>query len=244
MAKKFEFEKCSLAGEISTSMMNDLTFMFPAYLAAPVYRCIFRASAMMVKYNSTKDDHRVGFSFNDSNGEFVYGAILTFNPPEEDSEDGGNWTLDMTFNKDDMKDVDKSLDNFSAVFMTIMQTELYSSIHAMISSNEDVALVIALMMRAIFNFLDTNSNDSEETVELEMPDVFLASVSFDSNGSKVYSLVPGSTVKQIVKNDDTAEKIDKAINEASAAKAAMTSFIENYNRILSETGLKTPIYVM
>ena len=244
MAKKFEFEKCSLAGEITTNMMNDLTFMFPEYLAAPVYRCIFRASAMMVKYNSTKEDHRVGFSFNDSNGEFVYGAILTFNPPEEDSEDGGNWTLDMTFNKDDMKDVDKSLDNFSAVFMTIMQTELYSSIHGVISSNEDLSMVIALMMRAITNFLDANSNDSEETVELELPDVFIASVNFDSSGSKVYTIVPGANIKQIVKSDDTAEKIDKAINEVSAAKAAMNSFIDDYNKILSKSGLKTPIYVM
>ena len=203
--KHFDIETSSVFGNLSKHLYDEYSMIIAEHLIEKFYRVVFRSSAMMVKYHADKKNHRTGFSFKDKNGEFVYGVILTFNPPEEESEDGGNWTLDFTFNQADMKDVDDCIDNFSDVFYTILQTESYTAMHAHVKSNEDLCILVAEFIRAIVFFLDENSNDSSEDVELEMAHIFKASVGFDG-GKKVYSLTPGDSIKQIIKGDDETEK--------------------------------------
>ena len=228
MAKHFDLENCSLMGELGKHLRDEYSMVVQDYLIEKFYRVIFRSSAMMVKYHKTKDSHKTGFSFKDKNGEFVYGVILTYNAPEdEESEDGGHWSLDFTFNKDDMNDVDNSLDNYSDVFPTILQTDSYDVMHVHTSSNEDLMILTAEFMAAIIKFLDMNSNDSDEEVEVEQKGIFKATVGIE-NGKKYYTLTPGSAIKQIVKGDDETEKsaapkikeIEKE-SEQAMAKAAL-----------------------
>ena len=61
------------------------------------------------------------------------------------------------------------------------------------------------MIDSIKEFLDKNSNDTTEDIELEMKSVFTAGVSIE-NGVKNYYIIPGFAVKQIIKNDDENEK--------------------------------------
>ena len=65
--------------------------------------------------------------------------------------------------------------------------------------------VVSEMIDSIKEFLDKNSNDTTEDIELEMKSVFTAGVSIE-NGVKNYYIIPGFAVKQIIKNDDENEK--------------------------------------
>ena len=225
--KTFDAENCSMFGDLTAHLKDVYSMLIPDYLIGKFYRVIFRSSALMLKYHANKKNHRTGFSFKDKNGEFVYGCILTFNPPEdEESEDGGNWNLDFTFNQEDMKDLDESLDNYSDVFPTILHTDSYNTMRVNIISNEDVTILVSEFVMAIRRFLDTNSNDSTDDVELEMKHIFKATVGFEA-GQKVYGLIPGDSIKQLIKADDDTSKnadnvtkIEDIKKEVEAKKAA------------------------
>ena len=226
MAKTFKLNDCSLTGELRAHLKDEYSMLVPEYIINNVYQSLFQSCALMVKYHSDKKYRKIGFSFKDINGEFIFGTILTFTPPEdEESEDGGNWNLDMTFNKDDMEECDNSLDNFSDVYFTILNTQMYSQFRGHCASNRDLSIIISECMKAILNFLDSNSNETNEDVSLEMDDVFMATVGFE-NGRKVYTITPGAAIKQIVKNDDAVEKKEivaedtKSVEYAAAAYAA------------------------
>lgn len=241
MAKVFKFDECSLTGNLCAELKDKYSMLIPEYLIGGFYRVIFRSTAQMLKYNSSKNVHTIGFAFKDKNGQFVYGAKLTFVAPEdEESEDGGNWNLDMTFYPADLEDVDSSLDNFNDVFLTILQTELYSAMRSHCTSNEDLNILVAEYINAIRDFLDQNSNESTEDVELVMDEVFTAGVGFEK-GQKVFSLVPGTAIKQIVKNDDeTEKKADNVIDISTAKKddattaAAAYMYRSYYNSVQTE----------
>lgn len=223
MAKTFKFGDCSMIGELRAHLKDEYSMMVPEYVVDNVFRSLFQSCALMVKYHADKKYHKTGFSLKDINGEFVLGTILTFNPPEdEDSEDGGNWNLDMTFNQKDMEDCDYMLDNFSDVYLTILNSQMYAQFRGHCASNRDLSIIITECIKAILHFLDGNSNDSNEDVILEMDDVFVASVGFE-DGKKVYTIVPGAAIKQYVKNDDAVEKKDFVTKEAAELAAAAYS---------------------
>lgn len=228
MAKTFKFGDCSMTGELRAHLKDEYSMMVPEYIIDNVFKSLFQSCALMVKYHADKKYHRTGFSLKDINGEFILGTILTYNPPEEeDSEDGGNWNLDMTFNKSDMDECEYSLDNFNDVYFTILNTQMYAQFRGHCASNRDLSIIVTECMKAVIHFLDSNSNDSNEDVILEMDDVFVASVGFE-DGKKVYTIVPGAAIKQYVKNDDSSEKKDFVTKEAAElAMAAYRSAIQS-----------------
>ena len=200
---------CSLIDELRLKLREEYAMIVPELLVPPMYRIFFRSFAIMTKYHASKQNHKTGFSFKDSRGQFLLGTILTYNAPENEDEDG-NWNLSMTFYPEDMEGLDLSLDTFSDNFMTIVQAEMFSESHAHCDSNADLICIISEFISAIKNFLDVNSNnDTDPEVTLTMDGVFKASVGIEG-GTKVYSIVPGAAIKQIIKNDDATEKNDKA----------------------------------
>lgn len=206
MAKTFEFDKCSIMGEVSTKMANDYGMLIPDRIIAGLYRCFFESFPMMLKYHASKQNARTGFSLKDDKGIFVMGAILNYNAPDdEEGEDEGNYVLSFVTDERDMNNLDLSLDVYMDSYAASVQTLLFSEVQAYCANTKDLFTVEVEFIRAIYDFLDKNSNDSDEDVELVMPGVFTATVSIE-DGKKVYSIVPGHVIKQIVKNDDATEK--------------------------------------
>ena len=78
------------------------------------------------------------------------------------------------------------------------------------SINADMIYIISEFVSAIKNFLDANSNDeADPDADVTLDGVFKASVGIEG-GTKIYSIIPGAAIKQIIKNDDATEKADKA----------------------------------
>ena len=239
MAKVFNFKECSINGDLRAHMKEEYSMIIPEYLIENIYQTIFQSCALMVKYHANKENRKTGFAFKDHQGEFVFGTILTFTPPEdEESEDGGNWNLDMTFNKEDMEGCDNNLDNYDSVFSTISNTQMYSQFRGHCTSNRDLSIIISEFINEIKHFLDVNSNETNEDVELEMPDVFVATVGFEQ-GKKVYTLTPGAAIKQLIKNDDAAERKVVPISEKDKENVELASAA--FRTVISEA-FGMPVY--
>lgn len=200
---------CSLVDNLRIKLHDDYAMIIPEHLVPTMYRIFFRSFAIMTKYHASKQNHKTGFSFKDAKGQFLIGTILTYNAPESEDEDG-NWNLSMTFYPEDMEGLDMSLDTFSDNFMSIVQAEMFSEAHAHCDSNADMIYIISEFVSAIKNFLDANSNnEADPDADVTLDGVFKASVGIEG-GTKIYSIIPGSAIKQIIKNDDATEKADKA----------------------------------
>lgn len=215
--KKFNLEECSLVNDLIADLREKYAMIIPRNLVIGLYRTFKRVYALMCKSAANKTTKKIVFLFKDANGEFVIGTILTFVPPADEEEDGGNWNLSMTYDLKDTEGADVVLDTFSDTFITIAQTEIFASLSAHCGNNSDMITICNEFERKVLQFLDANSNDSDDEVELIMEGVFTASVGLE-NGEKKYSIVPGYAVKQIIKNDDEAEQ---AIAKAAAFNRAM-----------------------
>lgn len=206
MAKTFNLSECSIKNELSVSLQEKYCMMIPDYMIEGLYRCIFRSFATICKYYQTKDKHTIGFALKDERGRFVIGTIMTYEAPEgESDEDEGHYALSMTFNEKDLEGIDVFLDNYMDSYPATLQSELYEGLSTHCCNNADMIRIAVEVIDSIKKFLDKNSNDSSEDVELVMQSVFTAGVSIE-NGEKIYSVTPGYSVKQIIKNDDSTEK--------------------------------------
>lgn len=206
MAKSFEFKETSMANELHNTLKDKYMMMISEGMFDGLYRCIFRSFALMCKYYQTKDKRNVGFEMKDERGRFVIGTILTYEAPDdEESDDNGHYALSMTFDEKDLEGVDTLVDNYMDSFPAVLQTELYRAINVHCADNKDLFRIVVEFIDEIKYFLDKNSNDSSEDIEVSLPSIFTAGVSIE-NGEKVFSITPGYSIKQVVKNDDATEK--------------------------------------
>ena len=190
----------TIMNNYETRMVQDYNFNISEHYIAGIYRTFFKLFAIALKNSVTKQTKKASFKFVDLKGNFIMGATLIFNEPEEGEDDSGNWVLSYTFNQEDLADSDVLVDNQNGVFRALAQTELYQEIYGNFGDPESMIQLFEGCVESIKEFLDANSDDGEEC-QLEMDGIFTATVGFEG-GERVYSIVPGATVKQIVKNDE------------------------------------------
>lgn len=190
----------SLVSNFTRTVLEKHGMNIPDKLVPVLYRVTMRGIALMLKENQSKEE-KVGFTFLNENGEFRFGATLSYDLSEEEGEEqSGNWNISYTFDKEDMADIAKICDNHNNTFTAIMELELYNTIYGHFTNPRSLSLIIEELIECLKLFLDTNANDGEN-VELTMPGVFVATCDVE-NGTKTFSITPGATIKQLIKNDD------------------------------------------
>lgn len=198
--KQFTFEESSIPSQFSIDVKDNFGGLWVDTKTADLYRILFSAMADTLKFNQTKDAKRIGMVMKDDKGNFRLGAILNFQEPEEGSEeDSGNWYLEMTFNPEDMTDIDIELDNHSDIFIRCAAEEANNIIYGRFRSTDLMYNMFNTAIDSLLKFLDSQAIEGEE-VEVVLRGVFTASVVIE-NDKKIMSIVPGEYIKQIVKND-------------------------------------------
>ena len=208
MAKRFEFGRdvnngasISLVSNFGVSMLEKYNFTIADTVVYNLYHIMFRTFAIYLRSQRKKEHNKVSFKFLNANGEFRMGATLTYQAPEEDAEEeSGNWILAYTFDAEDLEGADIVIDNHMPIFFSIVQSEMYNTMFGNLEGPESAHRLFEGCIDSMLEFLEANSNDGEE-VELNMPGVFTAYCGFEE-GNRVYSITPGATVKQLVKDDD------------------------------------------
>lgn len=200
MSKELKFGETSIPGMYQITMRENYGINWVDSRVPDLYRTMFAGIANTLKFYQSKDRPRVGLTMKDDKGNFKMGAILVFKKPEEGSEeDTGNWYLQMTFDQNDMTDLDESIDNHSDIFVKCAASEAEHFCYGRFRSVEVMYNMFNAAIDELVKFLDKNASETEE-VEVTLPGIFTASVAVE-NGVKVMSIVPGEVIKQIIKND-------------------------------------------
>ena len=200
MSKQFEFDQTSIPSQFSINLKDNHGMFWMDTRTVDIYRVFFTSIADILKMNQNKTKSRIGFIMKDDKGGFKFGAILNYRKPEEDEEeDSGNWYLEFTLYPEDMNNLDAEYDNHSSDFVVSANEEAFQIASGKFNSIEYMDIVFNNVIDTVVNFLDANATEGEE-VEVVLRGVFTASVIIE-NGIKIMSIVPGETIKQIIKGD-------------------------------------------
>lgn len=198
--KTLDFNETSIPSYFLLNIKERWGMNFPLNRVPEFYRVIFNSIATYLKHNRSKSSPRIGFKLVNDAGEFRFGAILEYQKPEDgEAEDTGNWVLSCTFYEDDMKNLDVCIDNMSNTFTTIVDGEIFSTMYGHMTESSVATNMFTAAIESLKDQLSKMA-DSGEEVEVSLPGVFKASVGFE-DGQKVFAIVPGHNVKQIIKDD-------------------------------------------
>jgi hypothetical protein len=198
--KSFEFNQTSIPSQYSIDLKDNTGIMWVDSRTGDMFRVLFSAIADTLKIYQDKNTARIGMSLKDDKGNFKFGAILNYNKPEEGSEeDSGNWYLELTFDAEDMTDLDREIDNHSDAFVRCAAYEAENICYGKFRNIGFMYSMFNIAIDTLIKFLDVNASETEE-VEVSLRGVFTASVAVE-NGNKVFSIVPGEVIKQIIKGD-------------------------------------------
>ena len=196
----YEFGETSIPSQYTCVLAENFGYLWVDNRTPDVYKLIFSTFADYLKVLEDKSKKRSGFKFKDSNGNFKIGAILSYHEPDADSEDdAGNWYLEMTFNEDDMTDLDAEYDNHSDMYVRCLGRMLGEIFHGRIKTVEAMDNMTTAAIDCLTTFLDVNATPGKK-VSVELKGYFVASVEFDE-GEKFMSITPGECVKQLIKDD-------------------------------------------
>lgn len=197
--RTFDFEKTSIPSQYGIDLYDNHGLTWVDTRSADIYRVLFTSIADCLKFKERKDAKRIGFSMKDAKGNIKLGAILSYKAPEEGSEeDSGNWYLEMTFDPEDMKDLDIDIDNHSDEFVTHAANNAHEIANGRFRTTEMMFNVFDTAIDTLKNFLDFNVEAGD--LEVTLRGIFTASAAIE-DGKKVLSIVPGEIIKQIIKND-------------------------------------------
>ncbi len=190
----------SIPSQLGINLHDNYGMIWNETRSADIYRVLFQSIADTLKFHETKDAKRIGMSIKDDKGHMKLGAILNYIEPEEGSEDdSGNWYLEMTFNPEDMKDLDVDIDNHTEIFIQCAAKNLFEIASGRFRSTEIMFNVFTTAIDTLVDYLNTTVEANGEA-EVSLMGVFTASAAIE-DGQKIISIVPGEVIKQGIKND-------------------------------------------
>ena len=203
MSKQFDFySQSGIPNQYGNNLKSRHSMEIAEQTCCDMYKVLFCTMADVVRHKANENPgvHKIACTLNDEKGIFKLGAILTYRAPDNDEEeDSGNWYLEMTFNEEDIEGIENVSTNTDAIFDLFAVRNLSSIVHGTFRDKRWITILCCTAVDTITEFLDVNASEEDE-VSVVMRGVFTASVAVE-NGIKYMTIVPGETIKQIVKSD-------------------------------------------
>lgn len=202
--KTIDLATSSIPSQMSLNMMDHYQMTWPPQRTPDFYRVMFMTFANILKFYKNKEK-KAGFILKDMNGNFKFGAIITYHAPEDGEEnsddDKGNFTLEFTLKPEDMDGIETIVDNHTDIFQTCSTRQAAEIMYGRFCQPEYCNQLFIEGIDTLMKFLDTNADEAEE-VELIYKGIFTATVAVEG-GEKVIDIVPGELVKQFIKSDSS-----------------------------------------
>ena len=169
-----------------------------------MYELVFLSFAKFLQHNLSKDAGKVALIHNDDKNNFKFGAIITYHAPSGEDDEKGNFSIEFTLDKGDLKDIipqniyNTSDDAFSAMCDRVMK----ESYRARWEDNRCMHIMIGMVIDTLVDYLAANAKNPGG-VEVELAGFFLASAAVE-DGQVVISILPGDLLKRTIKNDAAA----------------------------------------
>lgn len=205
--KTFEFNNTSIPSQFTINLRDNCNGNWVESRTGDFFRVIFASIADVLSFTKNKND-TIGFKFKDSKGNFIFGAILDYITSEDNNEEAeetsntGNFFLRFTFDENDMSDIDAEYDNHSDIFVKCAENEAGVILYGRFNSVENIHKMYETAFETLKHFLDTNATEDDE-VEVTLKGIFTASVHVEESIKK-FSIVPGESIKQIIKEDSNS----------------------------------------
>ena len=169
---------------------------------------IASTSAYLSKNKIAKTDEAVALVLQDVSGNFKFAGIVEYHENDENPDEPGNWSYVMTFNEDDLKELEKTktvkkLKYGDDPFRTVMDKVSYDIGGIQFQQERYMYDACLLVVDTIVQVLDSEAVPGE-TVDIDMPGYFKASVSVE-NDEKIFSITPDGHQKSIIKDDGALE---------------------------------------
>ena len=166
-------------------------------------------SVFLSKVKKAAADEAAAIVLQDAVGTLMFGAVIEYVPNTTNPDEPGSWEYWMTFDDKDIQDIEKTKkvkryttgdDAFKSVF------DKCSYDVGGIAFDRDVYISdgCSLSVNTITQILDHEAVEGE-TVTLEMPGYFMATVEVE-NGEKVFRIAPDGHMKELVKSDVTLDE--------------------------------------
>ena len=159
-------------------------------------------SSYLSKRKVSKEDEAVALVIQDASGVFKFGAVVEYTA-NENPDEPGNWNYWMTFNQDDITDLEKkkTVKKFLTddAFKSVMDKIAYDVGGFIYKHSTYIYDSCLLVIDTLLQILDHEAIEGE-VVDIEMPGCFVASVSVE-NGEKVFAITPDGHLKTLIKSD-------------------------------------------
>ncbi|MGL5328049.1 MAG: hypothetical protein ACRDD7_02190 [Peptostreptococcaceae bacterium] len=184
-----------------TQVMNNFGWDWDAAETSKIYSITFMAISDFLALAKSQET-KTALAIEDLKGNLLLAGVVTYHA-NENEDMPGNWSYQFTTDKEDLKEakVYKSTDlQFQKVFGNTAHN-LYS---VAFPGPEIVQSIMESAINILNQWLDANAS-ATETVEIEEPGYFVASVAIEG-GEKVTSVVPDGAMKRLIKDDSALEQ--------------------------------------
>ncbi len=165
---------------------------------APLMKSVFMTVSEILKSRQNKNDEKIAFEIKDFKGNFIFGAILTYTKPAE-NEDKGNWNLEFTFDKNDLSDINIIGDNLNTEYITSLEKNFCEMTHRRFKNPEFLHKCVQMIFTTLSEYMSSNAKEGEEFA-VELID-YIEIISTIEKGEIIISAIPGSIIKQAIKDD-------------------------------------------
>ena len=175
-----------------------------------IIKAFFAASASYLsKVKVSKADEAVALVLTDVAGNFKFASIVEYHENKDNPDEPGNWSYVLTFDPKTLDNIEKkkglkkllySSEAFKATFDKVSY-DIASIQFQHVSYMFDACL---LVVDTLIQVLDREAKEGE-TVDIELPGYFTASVSIE-DGEKIFAITADGHMKQIIKDDTALDK--------------------------------------
>ena len=164
---------------------------------------IASTSAYLSKNKIDKEDEAVALVLTDVSGNFKFAGIVEYHA-NDTAEDPGNWSYVMTFNEEDLNELEKTkkvkkLLYGDTPFRVVFDKVAYDIGSIQFTQERYMYDACILTVDTLVSVLDAEAV-AGEIVDIELPGYFKASVSVE-DGEKVFAITPDGHQKSIIKDD-------------------------------------------
>ena len=166
---------------------------------SPLMKSVLMTISEILKSRQNKNDEKISFEIKDLKGNFIFGSILTYMKPAEGEDAKGNWNLEFTFDKSDVEGINSIGDNLNTEYITSLERNFCDMTHRRFKNPEYLHKTVQMLFTTLHDYMVSNAKEAEEFA-IEIPD-YIEAISTVENGEIIISVVPGSIIKQAIKDD-------------------------------------------
>ncbi|WP_301067229.1 hypothetical protein [uncultured Duncaniella sp.] len=158
--------------------------------------------ANMLKSHQNVKKPNTACVLKDFDGNFKLALIMHYMPADEEAgDDAGNWVLEATFDESEIGDVDEMYDNFSDEFGCWADNIANQVMNGRFRTLQFMTEIMCELINSVKMVMDACDVEATGSVSMVYGGVVTITVTLE-DGKKVMSIIPGETIKQIIKADD------------------------------------------